>query len=44
MHRLVQANVAEYLELNPDIRKLFDRLKDNGKKLFLITNSPYNFV
>ncbi|XP_026287604.1 5'-nucleotidase domain-containing protein 3 isoform X2 [Frankliniella occidentalis] len=44
MHRLVQANVSEYLELNPDIRKLFEQLKNNGKKLFLITNSPYNFV
>ncbi|KAJ1519137.1 hypothetical protein ONE63_011257 [Megalurothrips usitatus] len=44
MHRLVEANVSEYLELNPDIQKLFERLRENGKKLFLITNSPYNFV
>jgi hypothetical protein len=44
MHEIVEQNVSEYLEQNKDIRKFFDRLVAAGKKLFLVTNSPYHFV
>ncbi|XP_067010623.1 5'-nucleotidase domain-containing protein 3 [Anabrus simplex] len=44
MHGIVENNVAEYLEENKDIRKVFDRLVAARKKLFLVTNSPYHFV
>lgn len=44
MHEIVEHNVSEYLEQNKDIRKFFDRLVAAGKKLFLVTNSPYRFV
>lgn len=44
MHEIVEQNVSEYLEQNRDIRKFFDRLVAAGKKLFLVTNSPYRFV
>lgn len=44
MHGIVEQNVSEYLEQNKDIRRFFDRLVAAGKKLFLVTNSPYRFV
>jgi len=44
MHGIVEQNVSEYLQQNQDIRKFFDRLVAAGKKLFLVTNSPYRFV
>ncbi|KAF6205118.1 hypothetical protein GE061_019285 [Apolygus lucorum] len=44
MHNIVQHNVTEYLEQNPGIREWFERLYAAGKQLFLITNSPYQFV
>ncbi|XP_037925825.1 5'-nucleotidase domain-containing protein 3 isoform X2 [Hermetia illucens] len=44
MHRIVSENVEEYIEKNPDLVKFFQRLVNAGKKLFLVTNSPFNFV
>lgn len=44
MHKVVGQNVAEYIETNNKIRPFFDRLVNAGKKLFLVTNSPYHFV
>ncbi|XP_044740983.1 5'-nucleotidase domain-containing protein 3 isoform X2 [Chrysoperla carnea] len=44
MHGIVTQNVAEYIEHNKDLRRFFDRLQTAGKKLFLVTNSPYHFV
>jgi phage/plasmid-associated DNA primase len=44
MHEIVEQNISEYLEQNKYIRKFFDRLVAAGKKLFLVTNSPYHFV
>ncbi|KYM90979.1 5'-nucleotidase domain-containing protein 3 [Atta colombica] len=44
MHRLVVENVSEYLEQNKDLRRFFDRLRNAGKKTFLVTNSPFHFV
>ncbi|XP_050314176.1 5'-nucleotidase domain-containing protein 3 isoform X1 [Anthonomus grandis grandis] len=44
MHKIVGQNVAEYIETNDKMRPFFDRLVNAGKKLFLVTNSPYHFV
>lgn len=44
MHKIVSENVADYIESNENLRTFFDRLKNAGKKMFLVTNSPYNFV
>ncbi|XP_012231290.1 5'-nucleotidase domain-containing protein 3 isoform X1 [Linepithema humile] len=44
MHQLVVENVCEYLEQNKDLRRFFDRLRNAGKKMFLVTNSPFHFV
>ncbi|KAJ9593389.1 hypothetical protein L9F63_015093 [Diploptera punctata] len=44
MHKIVEENVAEYLEQSKDIRKFFDRLVAAKKQLFLVTNSPFRFV
>ncbi|XP_066255443.1 5'-nucleotidase domain-containing protein 3 [Euwallacea similis] len=44
MHKIVGQNVTEYIETNDKLRPFFDRLIKAGKKLFLVTNSPYHFV
>jgi len=44
MHQLVAENVSEYLEQNKDLRRFFNRLRNAGKKTFLVTNSPFHFV
>jgi hypothetical protein len=44
MHQIVLKDPKTYLEYEPQLRHYFKMLKENGKKLFLITNSPYNFV
>ncbi|XP_019871292.2 5'-nucleotidase domain-containing protein 3 isoform X2 [Aethina tumida] len=44
MHKEVSQNVSEYIENNDQLRPFFDRLLNAGKKLFLVTNSPYKFV
>ncbi|XP_054268250.1 5'-nucleotidase domain-containing protein 3-like isoform X2 [Macrosteles quadrilineatus] len=44
MHKLLQEDVSQYIEKNPGITYFFQRLADAGKKLFLVTNSPYKFV
>ncbi|KAL1492968.1 hypothetical protein ABEB36_011123 [Hypothenemus hampei] len=44
MHKIVGQNVAEYIERNDKLRPFLDRLVNAGKKLFLVTNSPYHFV
>lgn len=44
MHKVVATSVSEYINSNSDLRLYFDKLKVAGKKLFLVTNSPYKFV
>lgn len=44
MHDIVSKNVTEYIDTNQNLRTFFDRLIEAGKKLFLVTNSPYHFV
>lgn len=44
MHDMVCNNVHEYLEPNKDISNFLKRLIATGKKMFLVTNSPFHFV
>lgn len=44
MHKIVAADVSQYIESNNRLKLFFKKLKDAGKKLFLVTNSPYRFV
>ncbi|XP_055378736.1 5'-nucleotidase domain-containing protein 3 isoform X2 [Condylostylus longicornis] len=44
MHQTVYSDPDKYIQYNPDLRKFFQRLQETGRKLFLVTNSPYFFV
>uniref|UniRef100_A0A1B0CEL9 5'-nucleotidase domain-containing protein 3 n=1 Tax=Lutzomyia longipalpis TaxID=7200 RepID=A0A1B0CEL9_LUTLO len=44
MHGIVMKNVHEYVEQNKELITFFERLTAAGKKLFLVTNSPFQFV
>ena len=44
MHQIVQNKPEDYLEKDPQLELFFNRLINAGKKLFLVTNSPFNFV
>lgn len=44
MHGIVMKNVEEYVETNQELAIFFERLVSAGKKLFLVTNSPFKFV
>lgn len=44
MHEIVSKDVSKYIESNEGLRLFIERLQNAGKKLFLVTNSPYNFV
>ncbi|XP_045108615.1 5'-nucleotidase domain-containing protein 3-like isoform X2 [Portunus trituberculatus] len=44
MHRIVARNIEEYLIKDPGLVTFFERLKNNNKELFIITNSPFSFV
>uniref|UniRef100_A0A1B6MMD8 5'-nucleotidase domain-containing protein 3 n=1 Tax=Graphocephala atropunctata TaxID=36148 RepID=A0A1B6MMD8_9HEMI len=44
MHKILQQDVSKYIEKNSELVYFFQRLVDAGKKLFLVTNSPYKFV
>lgn len=44
MHSIVTKNVNDFVRPNKDLRRYFEKLLKGGKKLFLVTNSPYHFV
>ncbi|XP_067636540.1 5'-nucleotidase domain-containing protein 3 [Eurosta solidaginis] len=44
MHAIVMQNPDEYIEKNPRLAAYFEKLVAAGKKMFLVTNSPYSFV
>ncbi|KAF2368224.1 HAD-superfamily hydrolase subfamily IG 5'-nucleotidase [Trinorchestia longiramus] len=44
MHRIVGANMGNYLKKEPNLEIFFNRIKEHGKKVFIITNSPFHFV
>lgn len=43
-HMETRANPHLFLHRDPKLLPLFENLKDNGKKIFLITNSPFETV
>ncbi|CAI0427667.1 unnamed protein product [Linum tenue] len=43
-HRGILANPQKYLLKNHEVLRFLEMLKEKGKKLFLLTNSPYYFV
>lgn len=44
LHNTIVDNLELYLRKHPQIPLLLERLQKADKKIFLITNSPYNFV
>ncbi|GIY00991.1 5'-nucleotidase domain-containing protein 3, partial [Caerostris extrusa] len=45
MHKMLnEQSISKFLEKHPDMPKFLNRLKAAGKKMFLITNSPFKFV
>lgn len=39
-----ESNIGTYLEKYPELRTFLQRLKENGKKMFIVTNSPFKFL
>eukprot|EP00795_Rhopilema_esculentum_P006452 gene6452-11898_t len=44
MYDAITGNLEKYLPANPEMKEFLHKLKQHGKKLFMITNSKYNFV
>lgn len=44
MHQIVMKEAENYIEKDDNLSKYFQKLQSAGKKLFLVTNSPYTFV
>ncbi|XP_043228442.1 5'-nucleotidase domain-containing protein 3-like isoform X1 [Amphibalanus amphitrite] len=44
MHGIVGRDPAYYMEESPDLVRYLDRLVQHGRRLFLVTNSPFDFV
>ncbi|XP_030378667.1 5'-nucleotidase domain-containing protein 3 isoform X2 [Scaptodrosophila lebanonensis] len=44
MHATVMKDTEKYIEKNPKLVQYFEKLQNSGKKLFLVTNSPFSFV
>ncbi|KAJ2601621.1 hypothetical protein H4R99_002948 [Coemansia sp. RSA 1722] len=44
LHGVIMSNIDEYLERAPELLQLLETLKREGKRLFLLTNSGYEYV
>eukprot|EP00472_Partenskyella_glossopodia_P002052 CAMPEP_0197522094 /NCGR_PEP_ID=MMETSP1318-20131121/7282_1 /TAXON_ID=552666 /ORGANISM="Partenskyella glossopodia, Strain RCC365" /LENGTH=559 /DNA_ID=CAMNT_0043074329 /DNA_START=208 /DNA_END=1887 /DNA_ORIENTATION=- len=44
MHRAVLQDVDKYIEFPPHLRNILERFKNNGKKLWLVSNSQFWYV
>jgi hypothetical protein len=44
LHNTVMADLDRYINPSPDLPRLFNHLKDSGKKLFLCTNSGFKYA
>lgn len=45
LHKLLdEKRIDQYLEKNELLNDFLRHLRDNGKKMFVITNSPFHFV
>ncbi|XP_003747947.1 5'-nucleotidase domain-containing protein 3 [Galendromus occidentalis] len=39
-----ETNIGTYLEKYPELKTFLQRLKENDKKMFIVTNSPFKFL
>ncbi|KAG0553613.1 hypothetical protein M758_12G025500 [Ceratodon purpureus] len=44
LHREILSDPAKYLQKNPKVVEMLQTLKERGKNLFILTNSPFPFV
>jgi len=44
LHRTIAADPKRYLQKNPDLARYLLRIRESGRSLFLLTNSPLYFV
>ncbi|CAI5720658.1 unnamed protein product [Peronospora destructor] len=44
MHNEVARHLPKYMETNPTLRLLIERMRDSGKKVFLCTNSSFSYI
>lgn len=44
VHTEIMSDPAKFIIINPDLAPFLHRLKQSGKRTFLLTNSPFNFV
>jgi HAD superfamily 5'-nucleotidase-like hydrolase len=44
VYRTVTANPAEYIERDPELPRTLHKLRSAGKRLFILTNSPFHYT
>lgn len=44
VYRVITANFARFVERDPDLARTLHKLRSAGKKLFLLTNSPFSYT
>lgn len=44
LHRTIVQDPEKYLKPNPRLREYLERIRTSGRNLFLLTNSPFDFV
>ncbi|KAJ2310428.1 hypothetical protein H4R23_002774 [Coemansia sp. Cherry 401B] len=44
LHSTIVSNIGDYLEPAPELLQILNTLKSEGKRLFLLTNSGYQYV
>ncbi|KAJ8571384.1 hypothetical protein ON010_g5452 [Phytophthora cinnamomi] len=44
MHKEVALDLSKYIEPNPTLRPLLERIRNSGKKSFLCTNSSFSYI
>jgi HAD superfamily 5'-nucleotidase-like hydrolase len=43
-HRIVAADPAQYFEPRPHLKEVLQKLKDSGKRMIFVSNSPFWYV
>jgi len=44
IHGAMMSDIGQYLEPNPKLHKMLRQFKEQGKQMFVLTNSPFPFV
>ncbi len=44
VYRHVTKNLAQYVDRDPELPKTLHKLRSSGKRLFVLTNSPYHYT